>query len=157
MLSSIIIDLIIKNSNIFTQLKLKSSNKICENMIIIKKINDNILSDKISNKILLKYKKIKKLNINFNKIITDKGIKKLINLTHLNCYDTKITNEGIKNLVNLKYLYCSWTKITENKLSAPVDLHRFYRRATIKAKIETFKQRLLSLREGVTGERQRNE
>ena len=122
MLSLIIINLIIKNSNIFAQLRLKSANKILEEIIVIKKINNENLSEKIDDKILLKYENIKILNICNNKNVTNEGIKNLVNLTHLDCRLTKITDEGIKNLVDLTHLNCFATKITDEGIKNLVNL-----------------------------------
>ena len=52
---------------------------------------------------------LRKLNLSFNKKITDEGIKHMNNLTTLNLNLNKnITNEGIKHMNNLKSLNLYW-------------------------------------------------
>jgi len=58
---------------------------------------------------------VTKLNLNRNSIITDEGIKYMINIIDLYLSHSKITNEGIKNMINIKKLDLSYNKTITDK------------------------------------------
>ena len=128
MLSLIIIDKIILYSNCATIIKMKNVNKMLDNIIIVKKINKTINHYMMKDRELKKYLQLEVLDISNNyHIVTN--IKKLVNLTHLNCRGTNIIDqaftfklsEGIGNF-NLKYLNCSRTNITDEGIKHLVTL-----------------------------------
>src|SRR3972149_1855897 len=69
-----------------------------------KKLTDEILSSD-------QFQKVTKLDISYNKKVTDNGIKNLYNLKKLNISGNEnITNDGIKNLYNLRKIDISANK-----------------------------------------------
>lgn len=76
-------------------------------------INDNHV---ITDKGLLKLKKIKELNIQNCKNITNDGISNLVTLESLCVYNINITDNVFKKLTNLKKLDLYFNKITDNSI-----------------------------------------
>lgn len=97
-----------------TDLNLYSNDKITfnESMYRLKKLtlgyNFIILDDELS-----KLTNLEILDLEFNKIITDKGVSNLVNLKDLFVNDL-ITNEGISNLTNLRSLALGNNTIISN-------------------------------------------
>ena len=86
---------------------------------IYKDLKFHIIANDIVNnmeiQILQKY--IISLDLRYNNLITDEGIKNLINLTslNLNCNEL-ITDEGIKNLINITSLNIRYNNLITDKM-----------------------------------------